>query len=168
MINSMRGCVACDDLWPWPISSRPFGLDLENRVRSVASTVMGGFFLFLAQMIAIIRECVACYVFFQNFGNFVKFFVLDLDKKIYSSFHVAQMITGMRGCVAYNDIWPWPIPSRSTIGHLFYATSSFVHYFVATGEFKLELQSGNAQSGSNSAIVRAVWPWNVTDDLETQ
>ena len=78
------------------------------------------------------------------------------------------MITGMRGCVAYNDIWPWPIPSRSTKGHLFYATSSFVHYFVATGGFKLELQSGNAQSGSNSAIVRAVWPWNVTDDLETQ
>ena len=22
MINSMRGCVACDDPWPWPISSR--------------------------------------------------------------------------------------------------------------------------------------------------
>ena len=65
MINSMRGCAACDDLWPWPISSRSFGLDLENRVRSVASTVMGGLFLFLAQMIAIIRECVACYVFFR-------------------------------------------------------------------------------------------------------
>ena len=29
-----------------------------------------------------------------------------------------------------------------TIGHLFYATSSFVHHFVAIGEFKLELQSG--------------------------
>ena len=44
MINSMRGCVACDDPWPWPISSRSFGLDLENRVRSVASTVLDGFF----------------------------------------------------------------------------------------------------------------------------
>ena len=44
MINSMRGCVACDDLWPWPIYSRSFGLDLENRVRSVASTVLDGFF----------------------------------------------------------------------------------------------------------------------------
>ena len=30
------------------------------------------------------------------------------------------------------------------IGHLFYATSSFVHHFVAIDEFKLELQSGNA------------------------
>ena len=45
-----------------------------------------------------------------------------------------------------------------TIGHLFYATSSFVHHFVAIGEFKLELQSGNAQFGSNSTIFRAVWP----------
>ena len=55
-----------------------------------------------------------------------------------------------------------------TIGHLFYATSSFVHHFVAIGEFKLELQSGNAQSGSNSTSFRAVWPWNLTDDLQKQ
>ena len=61
------------------------------------------------------------------------------------------------------DGWPW-----KTIGHLFYATSSFVHHFVPIGEFKLELQSGNAQSGSNSTILRAVWPWNLTDDLEKQ
>ena len=61
------------------------------------------------------------------------------------------------------DGWPW-----KTIGHLFYATSSFVQHFVAIGEFKLELQSGNAQSGSNSTIFRAVWPWNLTDDLENQ
>ena len=38
------------------------------------------------------------------------------------------------------DVWPW-----KTIGHLFIATSSFVHHFVAIGELKLELQSGNAQ-----------------------
>ena len=61
------------------------------------------------------------------------------------------------------DGWPW-----KTIGHLFYATSSFVHHFVAIGEFKLELQSGNAKSGSNSMIFRAVWPWNLTDDLVKQ
>ena len=90
MINSMRGCVACDDLWPLPISSRSFGLDLENRIRSVASTVLDGFFLYLAQMIPIIRGCVACYFFFQNleiwiFGKVLKFFGLDLEKKIYTS-----------------------------------------------------------------------------------
>ena len=57
------------------------------------------------------------------------------------------------------DVWPW-----KTIGHLFYANSSFVHHFVAIGEFKLELQSGNAQFGSNSTIFRAVWPrnWRIT------
>ena len=38
------------------------------------------------------------------------------------------------------DGWPW-----KTIGHLFCTTSSFVHHFKAMGEFKLELQSGNAQ-----------------------
>ena len=59
--------------------------------------------------------------------------------------------------------WPW-----KTIGHLFYATSSFVQHFVAIGEFKLELQSGNTQSGSNSTIFRAVRPWNLTDDLAKQ
>ena len=55
-----------------------------------------------------------------------------------------------------------------TIGHLFYATSSFVQHFIAIGQFKLELQSGNTQSGSNSTIFSAVWPWNLTDDLEKQ
>ena len=59
------------------------------------------------------------------------------------------------------DEWPW-----KTIGHLFYATSSFVYYFVAIGEFKLEIQSGNAQSESNLTIFRAVWPWHLTDELE--
>ena len=61
------------------------------------------------------------------------------------------------------DGWPW-----KTIEHLFYATSSFVQHFVAIGEFKLELQSGNAQSGSNSKIFRAVRPWNLTNDLAKQ
>ena len=59
----------------------------------------------------------------------------------------------------------WPC---KTIGHLFYATSSFVHLFVPIGEFKLKLQSWNAQSGSNWMIFRAVRPWNLTDDLAKQ
>ena len=59
----------------------------------------------------------------------------------------------------------WPC---KTIGHLFYATSSFVHLFVPIGELKLKLQSGNAQSGSNWMIFRAVRPWNLTDDLAIQ
>ena len=58
--------------------------------------------------------------------------------------------------------------SGTTIGHLFYDTSSFVQHFVPIGEFKLELQSGNAQSGSNLTILRAVWPCYLTDDLQKQ
>ena len=54
--------------------------------------------------------------------------------------------------------WPW-----KTTGHLFHSTSSFVHHFVAIGEFKLVLQSGNVQFGSKLAIFLAVWPWNLTD-----
>ena len=61
------------------------------------------------------------------------------------------------------DEWPC-----KTIGHLFYATSSFVHHFIPIGEFKFQLQSGNAQFGSKSTIFWAVWPWNLTDDLQKQ
>ena len=120
MINSMRGCVACDD--PWPISSRSFGLDLENRVRSVASTVLNGLFLYLTQMITIFRGCVASYDFFRIWkfeflANFWNFSALTFEKKstVLDGFfpYLAQMITSMRGCVAYNDLWPWPISSRS-------------------------------------------------------
>ena len=60
IIISIRGCVACNDLWPWPIFSRSFSLDLENRVHSVASTVLHGFFPYLVQMITSLRRCVTC------------------------------------------------------------------------------------------------------------
>ena len=122
MITTMRGCVAPNDLWPWPISSRSFGLDLENRVRSVAFTVLDGFFLYLAQMITIIRGGVACYVLFrickfEFLANFWNFSALTLKKKftVLDGFfpYLIQMITSMRGYVAYNDLWPWPISSRS-------------------------------------------------------
>ena len=122
MITTMRGCVAPNDLWPWPISSRSFGLDLENRVRSVAFTVLDGYFLYLAQMITIIRGCVACYVFFrickfEFLANFWNFSALTLKKKstVLDGFfpYLIQMIISMRGYVAYNDLWPWPISSRS-------------------------------------------------------
>ena len=57
------------------------------------------------------------------------------------------------------DGWPW-----KTIGHLSFAVSSFVQHFIAIGEFKLELLSGNAQFGSNSTIFRAMWLeiWRMT------
>ena len=71
-----------------------------------------------------------------------------------------QIVNFSARVTAKFDGWPC-----KTIGHLFYATSSFVHHFVPTGEFKLWLQSGNAQFGSNLTIFRAMRPWNLTDDL---
>ena len=59
------------------------------------------------------------------------------------------------------DGWP-----SKKLGHLFYATSSFVQHFLAIGELKLELQSGCAPFGSNLTLFRVLWPWNVTDDLQ--
>ena len=99
--------------------------------------------------------------------------------KLYASFHCHQWIqTGVRVrkrpirvkivdflarvTLKFNG-WPW-----KTIGHLSYATLSFVHHFIAIGDFKLELESGNAQIGSNSSLFLPVWPWNFADDLEKQ
>ena len=45
------------------------------------------------------------------------------------------------------DGQPW-----KTVGHLLYATSSFLHHFVAINEFKLELRSGNTQIGAKFVL----------------
>ena len=149
MITTIRGCVAHNDLWPWPISSRSLGLDLENRVRSVASIVLDGFFLYVAQMITINRGCVACYVFFRIW----KF---DLD----GSFpYLAEIITNMRGCVAYNDLWLWPIFSRSFGLDL----ENRVHFIASTvldGFFPYLVQM-------ITSLIRCVtcddlWPWPIS------
>ena len=65
------------------------------------------------------------------------------------------------------DRLPW-----KTIGHLFYATWSFVHHSIAICQFKLELQSGNARFGSKSEIFLSCvslkfdrWPWKTIGHL---
>ena len=70
-------------------------------------------------------------------------------------------------CPLKFDGWPW-----KTIGHLFYASSSFVHHFIAINEFQLELQSRNAQFGSKSIIFLSHvtlkfdrWPWKTKGHL---
>ena len=108
LITSMRGCVAYNDLWPWPISSRSFGLGLENRVHSVASTVPDGFFPYLVQMITSMRRCVACDDLWP-WPISSRSFDLDLENRVRSVastvlngflLYLAQMITIIRGCVA--------------------------------------------------------------------
>ena len=108
IIISIRGFVACNDLWPWPIFSRSFGLDLENRVRSVASRVLDGFFPSLVQMITSIRRCVA-YDDLWPWPMPSRSFDLDFENRVHSvTFSVLdrlfpylpQIITTIRGCVA--------------------------------------------------------------------
>ena len=131
IITSMRGCVSYNDPWPWPISSRSFGLGLENRVRSVASTVLDAFFPYLVQMINSMRGCVACDDLWP-WPISSRSFDLDLENCVrsvvstvlYGFFiYLAQMITVIRGCVAcyvfsesgnlnfwqiLKNFWRWP------------------------------------------------------------
>ena len=65
-------------------------------------------------------------------------------------------------------VWPSNLTYDLAMGHFFYAISGFVHHFPAIGEFKLELQSGNAQLGSKLTISWAVWSCNLTDDRKKQ
>ena len=57
---------------------------------------------------------------------------------------------------------------QKTIGHLFYATLSFLHHFVAIGEFNWSDCPETANLGQNQWFFLAVWPWNLTDDLQKQ
>ena len=118
-------------------------------------------------------QCSQWWKFRQNYDIFVSVNVADLDNKANLRDLIAatglvisnwiQIVNFSARVTVKFDGWPC-----KTIGHLFYATSSFVHLFVPIGEFKLKLQSGNAQSGSNWMIFRAVRPWNLTDDLAKQ
>ena len=61
---------------------------------------------------------------------------------------------------------------RKTIGYLFYVDSSFMYHFIAIGEFKLKLQSGNGQLRPKSVIFLSpvtlkfdAWPWKTTGHL---
>ena len=61
------------------------------------------------------------------------------------------------------EIW-WMTLKNNRAPLLWYV--KLCHHFIAISEFKLELPSGNAQIGWNSAIFCRAWPWNLTDDLE--
>ena len=56
--------------------------------------------------------------------------------------------------------WPW-----KTIGRLFFTRSSLMHHFKLMGEFKVELQSENAQFRSKSAFKFNGWPRKTTGHL---
>ena len=63
------------------------------------------------------------------------------------------------------EIW-WM--ARKIIGHLFYTAPSFVHHLKSISEFKMELQSGNAQLWSKLTIFYpcdlAIWRMTLTNN----
>ena len=61
------------------------------------------------------------------------------------------------------DRWPW-----KTIGHLFYATLSFVHHFIAIGDSNWSYSSKTLNLCQNRWFFCPVLPWNLTDDIEKQ
>ena len=67
-----------------------------------------------------------------------------------------------RATLKFNG-WHW-----KTIGQLSDAASNFVHHFIVIGEFKRELQSGNAQFGSKSTIFEPchleIWRMTLTNN----
>ena len=57
------------------------------------------------------------------------------------------------------EICRWP---SKTTGHLFYASSSFVQYFIAIGEFKLELKSETPNLGQICRFLAPCDLWQMT------
>ena len=73
-----------------------------------------------------------------------------------------------RGFFVPCDLEIWQMTLKKKIGQPFFATSSYVHHFVAICEFKLELWSGNAQIGSKfnlTSLTLTFWPWSFRIDI---
>ena len=101
-------------MW-WPLSSRSFDLDFENRVCSVTFSVLNRLFPYLPQIITTISGWVTCYVynkiinlqFFTNFSHFSAFtlFWLGIQYELVSSmdlgfkinWSIVSVIMGQRG-----------------------------------------------------------------------
>ena len=85
------------------------------------STVLDGFFPYLAQMIPSIWGCEA-YNDLWPWPISLRSFVHGLENRVRSVAstvldglfpYLVQLITSMRRCVTCVDLWPWPISSRS-------------------------------------------------------
>ena len=92
---------------PWPLKKK--------------STVLDGFFPYIAQMITSMRRCVA-YIDLWPWPISSRSFGLGLENRVRSVAYtvldgffpyLVQVITSMRRCVACDDLWPWPISSMS-------------------------------------------------------
>ena len=102
---------------------------------------------------------------FYAASSFVHNFTAITEFKL--ELHSGNTQSGSKSAIFLSPVtWKFDGQPWNPIGHIFYAASSFVHYFIAIIEFKLELQSGNAGFRSKLAIFCPLWPWNLKDDLE--
>ena len=105
------------------------------------------------------RAPLLCY--FKLFASFRSHWWIQTGVTVWKRLIWVKIDTFFSRVTLKFDGWP-----SKTIGHLFYATSSFVLQFVAIGELKLELQSGNAQPGSNAKVIHQIRRFLEPCDLE--
>ena len=108
------------DVWPW-FSSRPPEL---------------------TKFISAINDCCASDFWKQKKMSFIHC-TPDLQHNSSPTLHTDELdnFCGWKGEQGKSE----GFDSCDRPSNLFYTTSSFVHHFKSIGEFKLELQSGNAQ-----------------------
>ena len=142
-----------ETFWPWPWKKK--------------STILDGFFPYLAQMITTMRGCVA-YNDLWPWPISSRSFCLDLENRVLSVVstvldgffpYLVQMITSMRRCVACDDLWPWPIYSRSFSLDLENRVVS-VASTVLDGFFPYLVQM--ITSMRRCAACDDLWPWPIS------
>ena len=136
MITSIRGCVAYNDLWPRPISSRSFSNEFTIKLLNMAHLVvsalqlvhLNGFFSYLVQMIISMRGCFTYNdlrtrpISSRPFNHEFAIKLLECGRSCIRSTsctvldeflpYLLQIIANMSGRVARNELWPRPISPR--------------------------------------------------------
>ena len=153
------------EIWIFGKFLKFFGLKLEKK-----STVLGGFFPYLAQMITSMRGCVAYndlwhwLISSRSFGLGLENRVRSVASTVLDGFfpYLAQIIISTRGCVTCNDLWLWPIFSRSFGLDLENRVRS-VASTVLDGFFPYLVQI--ITSMRRSVACDDLWPWPISSRL---
>ena len=134
--------------WPWKKSS-----------------VLDGFFPYLARMITSIRGCVAYndlwpwLISSRSLGLGLENRVHSVESTVPNGFfpYLAQMITSMRRCVACDDLWPWPISSRSLDLVLTWDPT----WLNSVGNYEAAGVSSERRRSSCSSWIRDIHNWDM-------
>ena len=167
-IGDFLSCVILKfDGWPWTIIGHPFYATLSFEHHFIAISHFNLLQSGNAQCGSKPVSSGSCMTFKNHKAPLLCYF------KLFASFHNHRWIQTWV-IVRKPSIWvkisyflsrvtlkfdEW---SRKTIGHIFFATSSFLHNFVAVCKFKRELQSGNPQIGEK--MFWPLWPPPLTSD----